>query len=337
MDIRHDVSLKPFNTFGVEVHATDFVILQEESDLQPVFEYASDAGRPFLFMGGGSNLLFTQDFNGLVIKNEIKGIVVLEENDESVIVQAGAGVNWHELVIYCINNGWGGLENLSLIPGTVGAAPVQNIGAYGVELKDCFHMLKAWDVEGKFFVEMGAADCAFGYRSSVFKTTHKGKLVIVSVAFRLEKRPLLKLGYGAIGDQLRLMGVDKPTIADVSRAVIAIRQSKLPDPARLGNAGSFFKNPEVEFATLQLLKKDFPDMIAYPFGEYFKLAAGWLIEKAGWKGFRMGDAGCHDKQALVLVNYGHATGSEIVSLAKRIQDSVLAKFGVALTPEVNII
>jgi UDP-N-acetylmuramate dehydrogenase len=198
-------------------------------------------------------------------------------------------------------------------------------------------MLKAWDVEGKFFVEMGAAECAFGYRSSVFKTTHKGKLVIVSVAFRLEKQPRLKLGYGAIGYQLRLMGVDKPTIGDVSCAVIAIRQSKLPDPARLGNAGSFFKNPEVESATLQLLKKDFPDMIAYPFGEQFKLAAGWLIEKAGWKGFRMGDSGCHDKQALVLVNYGHATGSEIVSLAKRIQDSVLAKFGVALTPEVNII
>jgi UDP-N-acetylmuramate dehydrogenase len=239
--------------------------------------------------------------------------------------------------MHCVDNGWGGLENLSLIPGTVGAAPVQNIGAYGVELKDTFFSLRAWDIAEKCFIEFSAAQCEFGYRQSIFKNQLKGRMVIVSATFRLLKTPRLQLGYGAILDWLNQHQIAVPSIKDISDAVMAIRRSKLPDPAVLGNAGSFFKNPSVSAAFFGQLKELYPEIIAFPAPGGFKLAAGWLIEQCGWKGFREGDAGCHERQALVLVNHGGATGKNIVDLAMRIQESVQTKFGVTLIPEVNII
>jgi UDP-N-acetylmuramate dehydrogenase len=290
-----------------------------------------------LILGAGSNILFTQDYNGLVLKNEILGIEVIEENEEFVLVKVGAGVNWHQFVLHCIDQDWGGVENLSLIPGTVGAAPVQNIGAYGVELKDVLHALHAWDIKQQQLIEFNNADCAFGYRNSVFKQTYKGAMVICDVVFKLTKKHVVKIGYGAIKDQLVSHGISAPTIRDVSNAVIAIRSSKLPDPNEIGNAGSFFKNPVVGKLFFEHLHKCYPDVVAYPSGSDMKLAAGWLIEQAGWKGFHEGSVGCYDKQALVLVNFGGATGAEILALAKRIQASVKGRFDVELEMEVNVI
>ena len=337
MNVKHDFPLTGLNSFGIAVNAALFISLQHENELLDIFKEYAENNRPILVMGGGSNILFTKDFNGLVIHNEIDGIACLEETADYVLVKAGAGVNWHHFVMHCVDKGWGGLENLSLIPGTVGAAPVQNIGAYGVELADTLFSLRAWDIAEKCFVDYTAEQCGFGYRQSIFKQQLSGRMVIVSVTFRLSKTPGLQLGYGAIRDWLNQQNIAFPTIKDVSTAVMAIRKSKLPDPAVLGNAGSFFKNPWVSNDFFQQLKEGYPEIVAFQEPGGFKLAAGWLIEQCGWKGFRDGDVGCHAHQALVLVNYGGASGKNIVDLAMRIQESVHTKFGVMLIPEVNII
>lgn len=337
MQVSKNTSLKAFNTFGVDAKANDFVAFSSVEQLEHIAKQHLTSNTPYLILGAGSNILFTQDYNGLILKNEILGIEVVEENDEFVLVKAGAGLNWHHFVLHCIEHDWGGVENLSLIPGTVGAAPVQNIGAYGVELKDVLHALHAWDIKQQQLVELNNADCAFGYRNSVFKQIHKGAMVICDVVFKLTKKHKIKIGYGAIKDQLASYDISAPTIRDVSNAVIAIRSSKLPDPNEIGNAGSFFKNPVVGKSFFEHLHKCYPDVVAYPSGDEMKLAAGWLIEQAGWKGFHEGSVGCYDKQALVLVNFGGATGAEILELAKRIQASVKGKFDVELEMEVNIV
>ena len=337
MKLEQNISLKAFNTFGVDALAHSFVTISSIGQLEQVFSQLISPEIPFLVLGQGSNLLFTRDYKGLIIKNEIEGIDVVDENEEYVYVKAGAGVNWHEFVLHCINHDWGGVENLSLIPGTIGAAPVQNIGAYGVELKDVLHSLRAWDVRKKKLVEFSNTDCAFGYRNSIFKQDLKGVVVIGEVIFRLTKKHTIKIGYGAIKDELAKKGITEPSIRDVSNAVIAIRSSKLPDPKLIGNAGSFFKNPVVSQLFFENLQKCYPDVVGYPSGTDVKLAAGWLIEQAGWKGFHEGNVGCYEKQALVLVNLGGATGSEILGLAKRIQASVKGKFDVELEMEVNAV
>jgi UDP-N-acetylmuramate dehydrogenase len=337
MQVSKNTSLKAFNTFGVDAKANEFVAFSSVEQLEHIAKQHLASGSTYLILGAGSNILFTQDYNGLVLKNEIPGIDVIEENDEFVFVKVGAGVNWHQFVLHCIEQDWGGVENLSLIPGTVGAAPVQNIGAYGVEIKDVLYALHAWDINQHRLIEFSNADCAFGYRSSVFKQIHKGAMVICDVVFKLTKKHVVKIGYGAIKDQLIAHGILAPTIRDVSNAVIAIRSSKLPDPNEIGNAGSFFKNPVVDKTFFEHLQKCYPDVVAYPSGNDMKLAAGWLIEQAGWKGFHEGSVGCYGKQALVLVNFGGATGAEILALAKRIQASVKGKFDVELEMEVNIV
>ncbi len=290
-----------------------------------------------LILGGGSNLLFTGDVNALVLKNEVLGINVVKQDDEFVYVEVGAGVNWHSFVQHCVQQGWAGVENLSLIPGNAGASPMQNIGAYGVEIKDVFEELEAYHLKDKTVVKFSAADCAFGYRESVFKRKYKDEFVIISVTYKLRKKPLFNTSYGAINQELEKMGVKELSIAAISQAVINIRSSKLPDPKEIGNAGSFFKNPSISKEQYDQLKNEFSSLVAFtnPDGT-MKLAAGWLIEQCGWKGYRKGDAGCHAKQALVLVNYGTATGKEIFDLSTEILQSVKLKFGVGLEREVNV-
>lgn len=339
--IQHDISLKQFNTFGIDVNAKYFASFHSEKELISILgeveQLFKDDISKLLFLGSGSNILFTKDFDGVVLKNEIDGIQVVHEDDDFVYVTAGAGMIWHDFVLFCIANNFGGAENLSLIPGTVGASPIQNIGAYGVELKDILFSLKALDVKEKEWLVFSNKDCEFGYRTSLFKTTLKGRVVITSVTFRLTKKHNLHLEYGAILSQMKLTGITSPSIKDVSDAVIAIRTSKLPDPQKIGNAGSFFKNPIVSKIIFDKLKLEFPDIVANETTEGYKLAAGWLIEKAGWKGYRQGDAGCYNKQALVLVNYGQASGVDILGLSTLIIKSVLDKFRVELTAEVNIV
>ena len=339
--LQKDISLKQLNTFGVDVHASYFAEFQTEKELYSVIsqcEFFTEKNTlPLLMLGSGSNILFTRDYPGVVLKNEIAGINLVHEDDQYVYVEAGAGVGWHDFVLFCVENNFGGVENLSLIPGTVGAAPIQNIGAYGVELKDSMHSLKCLDVKEKQWLVFSNKDCDFGYRSSVFKTKLKGKVVISSVTFRLTKKHQLHLEYGAIQTQLNLQDISEPTIKDVSDAVMAIRRSKLPDPQIIGNAGSFFKNPVVSEAEFFQIKKDHSGVVANAFEGGYKLAAGWLIETAGWKGYREGNVGCYDKQALVLVNYGGASGLEILNLAQKIIQSVSEIFGIELVSEVNIV
>ena len=283
---------------------------------------------------GGSNVLFTKDWPGLILKINLTGREMITEDEGTVQIQFAAGENWHEAVLYTVERGWGGLENLSLIPGQVGTAPVQNIGAYGVEIKDHFVSLTAINIEDLTRKIFNKADCQFGYRDSVFKRAEKGKWIILSVIFELHKDPTLKLDYGTIKGMLQ---TKDPTVADVSKAVIDIRQSKLPDPVEIGNGGSFFKNPIVSGAALAPIKSNNPAVPNYPVGENFKIPAAWLIDQAGWKGYRQGEAGVHDKQALVLINHGGATGGDIWQLAQDIQADVVTKFGIKLEPEINII
>ena len=284
-------------------------------------------------------MLFTQNIAGVVLKNEIKGIQILSENTDTVLVKCGAGEVWHEFVVYCVNKGWAGLENLSLIPGTVGASPIQNIGAYGAEVKDTIESVECIDIETHSKKRFTAAECAFGYRDSVFKKLYKGKYIITYVTFRLKKQAHVNTSYGAIQQVLDEKGIIAPTIRDVSNAVIDIRKSKLPNPAQLGNAGSFFKNPEIPGKQFEELRKKFPDIVSFPgFKEgMIKVPAGWLIEHSGWKGKMIGNVGVHRLQALVLVNYGGATGQEIVDLSLEVRKSVKELFGIDLEPEVNII
>lgn len=282
-------------------------------------------------------MLFTRNPEGLVVLNKIKGTEVLEENTDEVLVKVGGGTTWHDFVLYTIAQGWGGLENLSLIPGTTGAAPMQNIGAYGVEIKDTFHALEAVNRADGSLRTFKTNDCQFGYRSSVFKTSERDKWVISSVTFRLNKNPRFNTSYGAIQETLEARGTTTLSLQAVSDAVVHIRQSKLPDPKQIGNAGSFFKNPVIEEAHFNKLKQEFPAIPSYPQEDGIKVPAGWLIEQCGWKGHRRGQVGVHDKQALVLVNHGGAQGSEIKKLSEDIQASVKEKFGIELEAEVNFV
>jgi len=335
MLIEKNISLKEYNSFGIDVNAESFARV---SSIEELNELNSNEKQSLLILGGGSNMLLTKNIDGLVIKNEIKGISITDAPDETVIVTCGAGENWHRFVLYCIEQDFGGLENLSLIPGNVGASPMQNIGAYGVEIKDVFHSLQAWHIREKKLYDFSKNDCGFGYRESVFKNKYKGEFIILNVSFKLTKKHVFNITYGAIKQELEAMGIQQLSINAISQAVISIRRSKLPDPALIGNAGSFFKNPMIPNAQLTELKQAFPGIVSYPVDEdRSKLAAGWLIEQCGWKGFRRGDAGCHSKQALVLVNYGNATGQEILQLSNEIIDSVKRKFSVELEREVNIV
>ena len=342
MNLQQNFSLKKFNTFGIDVSAEYFSTFNSVTELEECLEFEKPVTHnpkpKTLILGGGSNILFTKNFDGLILKNEITGIEKLSEDEDYVYVRAGAGVNWHKFVLYCIENNYGGVENLSLIPGNIGASPMQNIGAYGVEIKDVFHSLEAFHLNEKKTIQFNLNDCAFGYRESVFKNKFKNQFAILYVTYRLDKKPIFNTSYGAIEQELEKMKVSSPTIKAISQAVINIRSSKLPDPAVIGNAGSFFKNPEITNDIFSTLKNNFPGIVGYslPNG-HTKLAAGWLIEQSGWKGYRKGDAGCHAKQALVLVNYGHASGNEIFSLSEDIISSVNKKFGVMLQREVNII
>lgn len=337
MEIQHNISLQAFNTFGLDAKANHFVVIRELEQLKAVLQ-TEEFRIKHLFLGSGSNMLLTQDFDGIVVKNELKGIQVISENQEEVIIEVQSGEIWHELVLHTISKGWGGIENLSLIPGTVGAAPIQNIGAYGVELKDCFDSLTAVDLTDGSEKQFKLEDCEFGYRMSVFKGIHKGKYFIASVRLKLQKQAKTNIRYGAISSVLEERGIESPTIKDVSDAVISIRSSKLPDPKEIGNSGSFFKNPVIPKSQFDLLAQKFENIVHYPVDENnVKVPAGWLIEQCGWKGKKVGNTGSHKDQALVLVNYGNAKGSEIHQLSKDIQKSVLDKFGIAIEAEVNIL
>ncbi len=334
---QQNVSLKPYNTFGIEAKATAFF---EFTSLEALQEALSEKkpDQELLILGGGSNLLLTQDFEGLVLKNGLRGISLEKEDDEHIWVRAMAGENWHGFVMHSIEKGWAGIENLSLIPGTVGAAPMQNIGAYGVEIKQVFESLEAVEIATGEVHTFDNATCEFGYRESIFKKAVKGKYVIASVLFKLNKTPEFNTSYGAIQDTLKEMGVEKLSIKAVSDAVIHIRQSKLPDPAEIGNAGSFFKNPTVDKIDYEGLKAEFPSIPGYKQPEdRVKIPAAWLIDQAGWKGKTFGQIGVHKNQPLVLVNYGEGKGADIRDLAFKVRASVAEKFGIELTPEVNII
>ncbi len=340
MQVHQNISLQQYNTFGIDVKAKLFADFSSLQKLQEILAYARQLSpnTQKLILGGGSNLLFTKDVDGLVLKNEIGGIEQVKEDEDFVYLRAGAGVNWHAFVQYCVQQNLGGAENLSLIPGNVGASPMQNIGAYGVEIKDLFEELEAYHINDKSVVKFLNSDCAFGYRESVFKHQYKNQFVILNVTYKLWKKPLFNTSYGAINQELEQMGVTELSVQCISQAVINIRSSKLPDPKVIGNAGSFFKNPSVSKEIYHELLKEFSSIAAYANADgTMKLAAGWLIEQCGWKGYRKGDAGCHAKQALVLVNYGHATGKEIFDLSEEILQSVKTKFGVELEREVNIV
>lgn len=339
MKIEQDFSLKNHNTFGVDAKASYFVEVKDLKEIRDALDFAKEKQLRVLYLGGGSNVLFTKDFNGLVIALQLKGISVEKDGENHVLVSAQAGENWHQFVLYCLEQNFGGLENLSLIPGNVGTSPIQNIGAYGVEIKDVFSSCKVLDIAAGEIKTFDAATCRFGYRDSIFKHEGKGKYIILEVTFRLTTQEhKITTEYGAIQAELQKMNVEMPTIKDVSNAVVEIRQSKLPDPKMLGNAGSFFKNPTIPAGQFSELKTIFPEIPGYPNVEKVKVPAGWLIENAGWKGRTIGNVGSHELQALVLVNKtGTATGKEIFDFSTKIIDSVKEKFGIALEREVNII
>ncbi|TYA84070.1 UDP-N-acetylmuramate dehydrogenase [Seonamhaeicola marinus] len=337
MHIEQNTSLKPYNTFGIDVKAKHFVSISNVSELKKVLNSSNYPNK--LLLGGGSNMLLTKDFDGLVIHLNLKGIAVISEDHNHVFVKAAAGENWHEFVLWCLANNYGGIENMSLIPGNVGTAPIQNIGAYGVELKDVFVSCETVSIENQTEKVFDKKDCNFGYRNSIFKQEEKGKRVITSVTFKLTKeKHLLNTNYGAITSQLNEMGVNTPSIQDISKAVIAIRQSKLPDPKDIGNSGSFFKNPVISKTLFESLKDNFEDIPSYPVSDAeVKVPAGWLIEKAGFKGKRFGAYGVHKKQALVLVNYGNAKGEDILKLSKLIQKTIFRLFNIHIEAEVNLL
>ncbi len=338
MQITSNISLKNLNTFGIEAEAKYFTEIQSVDNIIELLNTKEYKNNAHLILGGGSNLLLTKNVDALVIKNNLKGISIVKENDDAVWVKCAAGEVWHEFVMWCIQHNYGGLENLSLIPGCTGASPMQNIGAYGVEIKDTFYELEAFHLETGKQQLFSKSDCEFGYRESVFKQQLKNQFIITSVTFQLSKKPTFHIEYGAIKQELETMHISELSIKAISQAVINIRSSKLPNPKEIGNAGSFFKNPEVPAETYLKLKQEFPNLVAYPLeNSNYKLAAGWLIEQSGLKGLKVGDAGVHKLQALVLVNYGKATGKEIYDLSTHVLQTVNAKFGVTLEREVNII
>lgn len=338
MEVIQNESLKPYNTFGLDVSAKYFVEANSKEEIISALNFSKENNQPVMLLNGGSNMLLTHDFDGLVLKLNLKGIEIVSENEDFVEVRVNSAENWHEFVQWTLQNDFGGLENLSLIPGNCGTAPMQNIGAYGVEIKDVMSELSALHISTREIKIFTNEACKFGYRESVFKNEFKGQFILLDVTFKLTKKNhILHTSYGAIQAELNDLTISNPTIQDVSKAVINIRQSKLPDPKDIGNSGSFFKNPVISKSKFEELQKQFPDISGYVSGDEVKVAAGWLIENAGWKGKRFGDAGVHEKQALVLVNYGNATGQEIYDLSQQILDDILLKFGIQLEREVNIL
>lgn len=338
MLIQENTSLKHYNTFGIEAKASYLVAVNSVQQLQDVISNPLLSSRPRLILGGGSNVLFTQDWDGLVVLNQLQGIEIVEETEDEVTLKAASGENWHQLVMYCVKRGWGGVENLSLIPGTVGAAPMQNIGAYGVEIKDVLESVEFFDFEQNKVFTFNNRECQFGYRESIFKKELKSKVFILSITIKLSKKPIFNTTYGAIQQTIDEMGVKELSVKTISDAVIFIRQSKLPNPAVLGNAGSFFKNPEISTENYLALKEKYPDMPGYKVSDtHTKVPAGWLIEQMGWKGKVVGHTGNHKMQALVLVNYGGASGNEIYAHAQAVTKSVKEAFGIELVPEVNVL
>ena len=338
MNIIENYPLLKLNTFGVDVKAKYFTSINTINELIEVTKTNVFKDLELLILGGGSNILLTKDFDGLVILNNIKGKEIISQNQQSIFLKIGAGENWHELVMYCVDNGWGGIENLSLIPGNTGTAPMQNIGAYGVEIKETFIELEALEISSGKIVKFNNSDCEFGYRESVFKNKMKNQYIILNITLELKKNPVLNINYGDVKAILESQNIKNPGIKEVSNAIISIRQSKLPDPKKIGNSGSFFKNPIVSLNQLELIKKKYPNVVNYEINENeFKIAAGWLIERAGWKGKKFNNYGIHEKQALVLVNYGLANGMEIFELSEKIILDIKDKFGITLEREVNII
>jgi UDP-N-acetylmuramate dehydrogenase len=342
ISIEKNKSLLHLNTFGIDADAAGFCIVRDPGELQelashPLFPDSHSVKERLLVLGQGSNILFTSDYDGLVIRNEIGGITVTREDRSGIYVEAGAGVIWNDLVEFAVSNGLAGIENLALIPGTVGAAPVQNIGAYGMEAAATIEKVRLFHTGAREWVELSNRECRFGYRDSIFKNELKNSTVICSVTFRLSRSMKPVTGYGNIREELEKRGITDPSLRQVSDIIADIRRSKLPDPAVLGNAGSFFKNPVVSNDELQRLLGEFPGARYFRQGDEYKISAGWLIEQAGWKGRRAGNAGCYEKQALILVNYGGASGTEVLDLARRIRESVMEKSGITLVNEVNII
>lgn len=337
MTISKNYPLRGLNTFGLNVIARSFCEVSSEENIKELLKDASNREGTKFVLGGGSNILFTKDLDALCIHNKIKGIEKVKEDEDFVWIKSGGGVVWHELVMYCVEKNYGGVENLSLIPGSAGAAPIQNIGAYGVELKETFSSLEIVDLKSGEKKILTTDDCQFGYRDSIFKREYKNRFIITSVTLKLNKHPHFNTSYGAIENELKAMNVNTPGVKSISQAVINIRRSKLPDPVHIGNCGSFFKNPEVPEEKFLEIKKSNPDVVGYPtHSGKIKLAAGWLIEKCGWKGKRIGNVGMHDKQALVLVNYGNASGKELYAHAQKVQLDVKEKYDVLLEMEVNI-
>ncbi len=338
MNIQKNYPLKNLNTFGIDVKAQLFADINSEEQLKLILADESFKNIPKFILGGGSNILFTQNFPGLVIKISIPGIEIIKDDKDSVLIKAGAGVVWHNLVLFCVERNFGGIENLSLIPGTVGAAPMQNLGAYGQEIKDSFVSLEGFFSENSEKKIFHKDECEFGYRDSIFKHRLKNKFIITSVTLSLNKNPKLNLDYGTVREEIEKLNLSRTTIKNVSDVICSIRKSKLPDPAQIGNAGSFFKNPEVNDEKIFELKKRFPEIPGYKLeNKKVKIPAAWLIEQCGWKGKRIGNTGSHAKQALVLVNYGNARGAEVLLLAKEIKESVKNKFGIELEEEINIV
>ncbi len=337
IQIQQNVDLSKYNTMRVSSNARYLVEVDSVETLRDAIQFARSNDLEVLVLGGGSNLLFVNNFNGLVILIRLSGIKIKEEEGR-IQLKVGAGEDWHELVMFCVARNWGGVENLSLIPGTVGAAPIQNIGAYGVELEDVFIELEAFDLETKEVRTFKKEDCNFGYRDSIFKNELKGKFIITSVSLCVTPNGDVNYSYASLSQKLDEWGISAPTIQDVSKAVIDVRRSKLPDPEEIGNNGSFFKNPLISISHYNELNERYKDIPSYPASsEEVKVPAGWLIDHAGWKGHRNGDAGVHEKQALVLVNYGHATGKEIMELSEKIRHDIKEKYGIELEREVNIL
>ncbi len=335
MNIKENISLKNYNTFGISVFAKRFISIDSVYQLQQLLKIEKD----FFLISGGSNMLLTKNIDKLVIHINTKGISIDKEDDNFVYLTVNSGENWHDFVSWCVSQNYGGVENLSLIPGNVGTCPIQNIGAYGVEVKDTITMVEGLEIVSGKMIRFSNEDCKFGYRNSIFKNAHKGKIILTSVRFKLTKKNhKINTSYGAIETKLNSNNISNPTLKDISDAVISIRKSKLPDPKEIGNSGSFFKNPVIPMNQFLKLKKEYPSIPSYPISDTeIKIPAGWLVEKIGFKGKRFGDAGVHNKQALVLVNFGNASGVEIYELAKKIKEEVLNKFKVALEIEVNII
>ena len=338
MKIYEDFTLLNYNTFGVESNSKYYIDISSEEALRNVSKLNHFKKNPVLILGGGSNILFTKNFDGLVISNNIRGREIIFQNSDYVYLKVGAGENWHDLVMYCVDKGWGGIENLSLIPGNTGTAPMQNIGAYGVEIKETFLELEAFEIKTGKTIKFLKSDCNFGYRESIFKNEKKNQYVILNITLKLNKKPEINISYGDVIKILEDNNIKNPTIKDVSNAIISIRKLKLPDPNKIGNCGSFFKNPIIEKNQLKIIQKKYPNIVYYKINESkVKIAAGWLIEKAGWKGKTFNNYGVHKNQALVLVNYGNAKGSEIYELSEKIIVDIYQKFQISLEREVNII